>query len=154
MEANQQPVIDVEETLVKKVAVKRKTRKQRLAEEPSCPVCLEELTNETLCKPALCHNICVDCRPVCNKCPLCRNDWISKKQARKKCQSEGCQKMTDRKCTGLQLYTMIFTCDNHVCGRCKGRCVECDAAVQNLITLMTRFNPNAEREVMAAINNP
>ena len=148
MEAIQQQVIEVVETPVKKVAVKcKKTRKQRLAEEPSCPVCLEELTNDTLCKPALCHNICVDCRPVCNKCPLCRNDWKSKKQARKKCESGGCQNKTDRKCIGLQFMGRVFYCENSICGRhVYRRCVRCDTADRQLWTLL-----NTRRETIPVL---
>jgi hypothetical protein len=138
MEAIQQVVV----CRVEKVAVKRKTktRKQRLAEDPTCPVCLEELTEETLCKPVKCHNICVDCRPVCNKCPLCRKGWTSNKQVRKKCESGACNNMTNRKCIGLEFMGRPFVCDNHICGRHRhGRCVRCSKADMQLwITIATR----------------
>ena len=76
MEAIQQVVV----CPVAKVSVKRKTktnpktREQRLAEEPCCPVCLEELTDETLSNPIKCHNICVDCMPVCKNVRCVVND--------------------------------------------------------------------------------
>jgi hypothetical protein len=133
MEAIQQPVV----CPVAKVAVKRKTRKQRLAEEPSCPVCLETLTNETLCKPVKCHNICTDCLPVCNTCPLCRNDWKSNKQVRQKCEVRDCQNKTDRKCIGLEFMGRVFNCGNHVCGRhVYRRCVRCSNADMQLWALI------------------
>lgn len=142
MEAIQQPVIEEEVSTVKKVAVKRKTRKQRLAEEPSCPVCLEVMTNDTLCKPVKCHNICIDCLPVCNKCPLCRNDWKSqKKQLRKKCEYGMCQNMTERKCIGLEIMGRVFNCYNHICGRHRhGRCVRCSQADMLLWRLQVSCN--------------
>ena len=140
MEAIQQPVI----CPVAKVSVKRKTRKQRLAEEPSCPVCLETLTNETLCKPVKCHNICTDCLPVCNTCPLCRNDWTSNKQARKKCESGECQNKTDGKCVGLRFrhptrnVIIRYNCNKHVCSKHgHGRCVRCSERHVQIYTLIS-----------------
>jgi hypothetical protein len=141
MEAIQQVVV----CPVAKVSVKRKTktREQRLAEEPSCPVCLEELTNETLCDPITCHNICVDCRPVCNKCPLCRKKWPSTQTVRKKrrrCEG-GCDSMTVRKCTGFQFNTII-KCDKYVCRKCSS-CETCKDVSKGLYErFMMRFTNN------------
>jgi len=147
MEAIQQVVV----CPVAKVSVKRKTktkpktREQRLAEEPCCPVCLEELTNETLCDPITCHNICVDCRPVCNKCPLCRKKWPSTQIVRKKrrpCETSGfCESMTVRKCSGGLVNGTV--CEKYVCRKCRN-CESCKDALKELI----------ERFMMRYTNNP
>lgn len=130
---------------VAKVSVKRKrntktkTREQRLAEEPNCPVCLEELTDKTLCNPVKCHNICVDCRPVCNKCPLCRKKWTQKRMA---CETSGfCENMTVRKCSGF-----LFngnTCEKYVCRKCSN-CESCEDALREYF----------ERFIIQYTNNP
>lgn len=145
MEANQQQEVVV--CPVAKVSVKRKTktktREQRLAEEPCCPVCLEELTNETLSNPIKCHNICVDCLPVCNKCPLCRKRWPSTRtRKRRPCETSGfCDNMTVRKCSGALVNANA--CEKYVCRKCRD-CESCkDAAKQ-------RF----ERFIMQYTNNP
>jgi hypothetical protein len=142
MEASQQVVV----CRVAKSSVKRKTktREQRLAEEPCCPVCLEELTNDTLCDPVKCHNICVDCRPVCNKCPLCRKTWPSTQTVRKKrrsCETSGfCESMTVRKCSG---FTVNGTgCEKYVCRKCR-TCERCkDASKEHFERFMMRFTNN------------
>lgn len=112
---------------VVKVSVKHKTREQRLIEEPCCPVCLEDLTDETLCNPATCHNICVDCRPVCNKCPLCRKGWKKARPPRRRCEG-GCENMTLRKCSGFQYNTAI--CEKYVCIKCR-TCEGCASDCEN-----------------------
>jgi len=143
MEAMQQVVV----CRVAKVSVKRKskTREQRLAEEPSCPVCLEELTEETLCNPITCHNICVDCRPVCNKCPLCRKKWPSTQIVRKKrraCETTGfCENMTVRKCSGVLVNGA--GCEKYVCRKCR-TCEHCKDISKELF----------ERFMMRYTNNP
>jgi len=142
MEASQQVVV----CRVAKSSVKRKTktRVQRLAEEPCCPVCLEELTNETLCDPVKCHNICVDCRPVCNKCPLCRKTWPSTQTVRKKrrsCETSGfCESMTVRKCSGFTVNGA--GCNKYVCNKCR-TCERCkDASKEHFERFMMRFTNN------------
>ena len=144
MEAIEQVVVCQAAKAVRKHS---KSRKQRLGEEPNCPVCLENLTNETLSKPVKCHNICVDCLPLCKKCPLCRNEWATKKQLRKKCESAGCDKMTERICMGLTIGEgLAFPCSNHVCGRCKGRCVTCNDRVRQLVTVLLNRHLGVELE--------
>ena len=146
MEAIQQqevvcPVAKV--SVKRKTKTKTKTREQRLAEEPCCPVCLEELTNETLSNPIKCHNICVDCLPVCNKCPLCRKRWPSSQvRKRRACETSGfCDNMTVRKCSGATVNANA--CEKYVCRKCRD-CESCkDAAKQ-------RF----ERFIMQYTNNP
>jgi hypothetical protein len=144
MEAIQQVVV----CPVAKVSVKRKsktkpkTREERLAEEPSCPVCLEELTEETLCDPITCHNICVDCRPVCNKCPLCRKRWPSTRtRKRRACETSGfCESMTVRKCSGFVVNGA--GCDKYVCNKCRS-CESCkDEATEHFERFMMRYTNN------------
>jgi hypothetical protein len=143
MEAIQQVVCRVAKVSVKR---KTKTREQRLTEEPSCPVCLEELTEETLCNPITCHNICVDCRPVCNKCPLCRKKWPSTRPRRRACETSGfCENMTVRKCSGAEYSRAVFSragCDKYVCRKCSS-CESCkDEATEHFERFMMRYSNN------------
>jgi hypothetical protein len=137
MEASQQVVV----CRVAKGSVKSKTCEQRLAEEPCCPVCLEELTDETLCKPVKCHNICINCRPMCNKCPLCRKRWPSdQKVKRRRCEG-WCESMTVRKCSGFQFNTII-RCEKYVCRKCSS-CETCkDVSKEHYERFMMRFTNN------------
>lgn len=146
MEAIQQQqvvVCPVAKAVVKrKSKPKTKTREQRLAEEPSCPVCLEELTEETLCNPMKCHNICVVCRPVCNKCPLCRKAWPSTSTRRRRaCETSGfCENMTLRKCSGT--IDIDTECEKYVCRKCRN-CESCkDALKEQVGRFMMRFTNN------------
>lgn len=110
MSDNLSPDLVDTEPVVEVAKVSHKTRQQRLAEEPCCPVCLEELTEDTLCNPVKCHNICVDCLPMCKKCPLCRKSWPSIR----KCVRRRCENITVRKCSGNE----IQKCNKYVCSKC------------------------------------
>lgn len=43
-----------------------------------CPVCLEKICTEALTVPYCCHYICIECYSRCNKCPLCRDNYVVK----------------------------------------------------------------------------
>jgi hypothetical protein len=50
----------------------------RLGEEAQeeCPVCYEKIETNGLVVPGCCHYICSGCNEQCNKCPICREDYV------------------------------------------------------------------------------
>lgn len=42
-----------------------------------CPVCMEPIQKNNLYVPICFHYICVDCSKRCEKCPLCREGYVS-----------------------------------------------------------------------------
>jgi hypothetical protein len=44
--------------------------------QEECPVCYEVMSSEDIAIPGCCHYICTKCSMLCNKCPLCREEYI------------------------------------------------------------------------------
>ena len=47
-----------------------------VGKEEECPVCYEEMHPNELVVPGCCHYICARCNQSCDKCPLCREEYV------------------------------------------------------------------------------
>jgi hypothetical protein len=45
--------------------------------EEECPVCYEVMKTNELMVPGCCHYICASCNEKCDKCPICREEYIA-----------------------------------------------------------------------------
>jgi hypothetical protein len=47
-----------------------------VGKDEECPVCYEEMHPNELVVPGCCHYICAKCNESCDKCPLCREEYV------------------------------------------------------------------------------
>lgn len=70
----------IEKERLRKVQIKVQSRMERIYNEQEelqdCPVCLEEIQKNNLYVPLCFHYICRDCFKRCEKCPLCRENYV------------------------------------------------------------------------------